>query len=105
MTAFGPEVLLDQDNARILEYEMLLRSTYSPDLDLSAHFLLPNFEKWLSGKTFSSNDEISAQTNADCEEYNFDYLEGVKKFEKIWKKSMELMGNYVEKYIYIRKMN
>ena len=63
-----------------LRSENLQHPPYSPDLAPSDIFLFPNMEKWLSGKKFSSNDEVITETKeyfAGLEKMY--YTEGIKK--------------------------
>ena len=73
------------------------RITYSLDLVLY-DFLFPNLKKWLGGKKFTSNVEVIAEIEAYFAEFDKSYFsEGLKKWQKRWKKHILLKRNYVEK--------
>lgn len=64
-------------------------------------------KKWLTGKKFTTNEEVEQETNAYFSELPKSYyLEGIKKLEYRWTKCIELKGDYVEKYneIYTKKL-
>lgn len=104
------KVLFHQDNApahssavatsKLVElgYELLPHPPYSPDLAPCDFFLFPNMKKWLAGQRFSSNEEVIAATEAYFAGFDKKYfLDGLKRLEHRWKKSVELKGEYVEK--------
>jgi hypothetical protein len=55
-------------------------------------------KKWLAGRRFYSNEEVTAETNACfaelCQSY---YSEGINKLEKHWTNCVSLKGDCVEK--------
>ncbi|EGI69314.1 Histone-lysine N-methyltransferase SETMAR [Acromyrmex echinatior] len=80
-----------------LRYELLPHPPYSPDL-ASCDFFFPNLKKWLGGKKFTSNVEVIAEIEAYFAEFDKSYFsEGLKKWQKRWKKYILLKRNYVEK--------
>lgn len=83
---------------RDLGYELLGHPPYSPDLAPSDFHLFPKFKKFLSGKRFSSNEDIQTAVDAYfamLPESHF--LEGILLLEKRWTKCIEVNGDYVEK--------
>lgn len=74
------KVLFHQDNAPVhtfviatakineLKFELLPRTTYSPDLATSNCFLFPKLKKWHSGKRFANNEEVESAVNGYFEE-------------------------------------
>lgn len=54
---------------------------------------------WLSGKRFSSNEEVNAERNTYFAEFRKSYLEGLKKLENHWTKCIDLKGSCGEKLI------
>ena len=52
-------------------------------------------KNWLRAKTFSSNNQVIAETNEYFEEFDQTYfLEGIKKFGFRWSKYIELKEDY-----------
>lgn len=47
-----------------LSFKVLPHAPYSTDLAPTNYFLFPNLKKWLTGRRFTSNDELKAETNA-----------------------------------------
>lgn len=104
------KIIFHQDNApvhkgavamgklRDLGYELLGHPPYSPDLAPSDFYLFPKLKTFLSGKRFSSNEDIVTAVDA-----YFDMLpethfrEGILLLEKRWTKCIEVNGDYVEK--------
>ena len=58
-----------------------------PDLAPCDFFMFPNMKKWLSGKRFTSNEQVIAATEAYFAEFDKPYfLDGFKKLEYRWTK-------------------
>ncbi|KAF7285572.1 hypothetical protein GWI33_010481 [Rhynchophorus ferrugineus] len=65
----------------------------------SGYFLFPDLKIMLSGKKFSSNEEVilGAETEAYFEEKNKSYYKnGIEKLEGRYNQYITLEGNYVE---------
>lgn len=104
------KIIFHQDNApvhksalamgklRDLGYDLLGHPPYSPDLAPSDFHLFPNLKKFVSGKRFSSNEEVELAVddyfNSLPESH---FREGILKLEKRWTKCIEEQGDYVEK--------
>ncbi|GFX00736.1 histonelysine Nmethyltransferase SETMARlike [Trichonephila clavipes] len=86
--------------AEIIEllFELLEHPPYSPDLAPSGFFLFPYLKIALGGQRCSSNEEAITFVNNYFAEKNAEYyLDGLHRWEHLWKKCVELEGDYVEK--------
>ncbi|KAF7267643.1 hypothetical protein GWI33_019133 [Rhynchophorus ferrugineus] len=81
-----------------LGFELLLHpSIHSPDLPPSDYFLFSDLKRILAGKTFSSNEEVIAETEAYFEAKHKSYCKkGIEKLEGRYNGCIILEGNYVE---------
>jgi len=52
--------VFDKHEYRDLKYELLEHSPYSSDLAPSDFHLFPNLKKFVTGKRFGSNEEVSS---------------------------------------------
>jgi hypothetical protein len=103
------KIIFHQDNApthksvlamgklRDLQYELLERPPYSPDLAPADLYLFPKLKLFLAGQGFSSNQEV----NAAVEGYFADlmknhYRDGIMALDHCWNKCISLKGHYVE---------
>ena len=81
-----------------LHYKLLPYWLYSPDLVPCDFFLFPKLKKSLAGQKFELNEEVIATKEAYFADLEKTYFsDGLKKFEHIWVKCIELKGDYVEK--------
>ncbi|VVC40054.1 Hypothetical protein CINCED_3A010488 [Cinara cedri] len=103
------KVLFYQDNAPChksmktmeklheLGFELLPHPPYSPDLAPSDFFLFSDLKRTLTGKKFSTNEEVIAETEAYFEAKDKSYYKnGIEKLEVRYNRCIALEGNYVE---------
>ena len=103
-------VLLLQDNAPVhtaniatkaahdCGFEVLPHPPYSPDLAPSDFYLFPKLKESITGRRYSSNDEIKAVVEGYFNDVpEFFFLEGLQMLQKRWKKCILIEGDYVEK--------
>ncbi|GFW35022.1 histone-lysine N-methyltransferase SETMAR [Trichonephila clavipes] len=83
-----------------LKFELLLHAPYLRDLAPLDYSLFPNLKKWLSGQRFSDDEVMSAVKGYFEEQVGSYYKKGIELIEHRWEKSIELKGDYVEKYIF-----
>ncbi|KAF7276706.1 hypothetical protein GWI33_009901 [Rhynchophorus ferrugineus] len=80
-----------------LGFQLLPRPPYSPDQSPSDYFLFPNLKRMLAGKTFSSNEEVIAETDAYFEAKDKSYYKnGIEKLEGRYNQCIILEMNYVK---------
>ncbi|XP_014486230.1 PREDICTED: histone-lysine N-methyltransferase SETMAR-like [Dinoponera quadriceps] len=102
-------VLLHQDDVQVptsaiamaklheLGYELLPHPPYSPDLAPCSFFLFSNMKNWLTGKTFTTVDEMTAAVNDYFAGFDQTYFtDGIKGLEKRWTTCIKLKGDYIE---------
>jgi len=71
--------------AKLMElgFQLVPHPLYSLDLAPSDYYLFPNMKKWLAGRRFYSNEEVTAETNAYFAELcQSSYSEGINKLEQ-----------------------
>jgi histone-lysine N-methyltransferase SETMAR len=103
-------VLLLQDNApvhtahiattaaRDCDFEVLPHPPYSPDLAPSDFYLFPKLKESITGRRYSSNEEIKTVVEGYFDNVsNTFFLEGLQMLYKRWMKCISLQGDYVEK--------
>lgn len=80
-----------------LKYELLLHPQYSPELDPSEFYLLPNLKGWLQGKRFATRTQLDVEINGYFDGFDHTYFtRGVEMLEERWSKCIELHGNYID---------
>lgn len=80
-----------------LKYELLCHPQYSPDLDPSEFYLLPNLKGWLQGKRFATRTQLDMEINGYFDGFDSTYFtKGIKMLEERWSKCIELDGNYID---------
>lgn len=78
-----------------LKYEFLEYPPFASDLTLSDYLLFPNIEECLSGKRFSSNEEIVAVVDGYCKHLPEPHVkDGIYLFKKRRTKCIESDGGY-----------
>jgi len=61
-------------------------------------FSIPNYEIFLRGKRFSSDEEVKEAITNWFEEQSKDYFSrGIKWLQQKWAKCIELLGDYIKK--------
>jgi hypothetical protein len=71
-------------------------STVISRFSLRDFFLFPNMKKWLGGKRFASDEEVTTETEAYFAVWQILFLEGLKKLESCSAKCIEPKSSYVE---------
>lgn len=80
-----------------LKYELLFHPQYSPDLDPSEFYLLPNLKGWLQGKRFATREQLDVEINGYFDGFDRTYFtKGIEMLEERWSKCIELHGNYID---------
>ena len=80
-----------------LGYELLPHPPYSPDLASSDFFLFADLKRMLTGKKFSSDEEVIAETEAYFEDKEkLDYKNGIGKLYDRYNRCIALKRNYIE---------
>ncbi|GFY69992.1 histone-lysine N-methyltransferase SETMAR [Trichonephila inaurata madagascariensis] len=78
--------------------DLLSHSASSDDLAFSDFHLFPKFKTFVSGKCFTSNDEVERVINKYFHNLpDLHFLERILMLEKRWTKCNEVKGDYVEK--------
>ena len=103
-------VLLHQDNApvhtsriameavRECGYELLPHPPYSPDLAPSDFHLFPKLKKYLRGRRFDDDNELTATVEGWLGDQPVDLFQsGIRDWQSRWNRCVELEGDYVEK--------
>ncbi|KAF8764965.1 Mariner Mos1 transposase like protein [Argiope bruennichi] len=81
-----------------MKFEILLHSSYSPDMVPSDNNFFPNLKKILSERNFCSDIEVISATYAYSEAFEEStYREGGQASPYLWSKCMSLEEDYVEK--------
>ena len=102
------KVLFHQDNAPChksiatmvklheLHFELLLHTSYSPDLAPSDDLQFANLKRILKGKRFGSTEEVISETEEyfEAKDKSF-YKKGIELLEKRWNQGIFLEGDYV----------
>ena len=104
------KIIFHQDNApahksvlamgklRDLQYELLERPPYSPDLAPSDFCLFPKLKLFLPGQRFFSNQEaITAVERYFTDLTKNHYRDRIMALDHRWNKCVSLKGDYVEK--------
>lgn len=80
-----------------LKYELLCHPQYSPDLDPSEFYLLPNLKGWLQGKRFATRTQLDMEMNGYFDGFDSTYFtKGIEMLEERWSKCILLDGNYID---------
>lgn len=80
-----------------LNFELVPHPPLSPDLSPSNYWLIPALKKTLSGKKFTSNNEVIAAAEAFFDEQDsLFYWKGVEMLEKRWTDCIARDGNYID---------
>jgi histone-lysine N-methyltransferase SETMAR len=83
---------------RDLHYQLLEHPPYSPDLAPSDFYLFPKHKLFLTGQSFSSNQEaIVAVEGYFAYLTKNHYRDEIMALEHRWNKCISLKGDYVEK--------
>ena len=83
---------------RELKWQLLLYPAYSPDLAPSDFHLFGPMKDSLRGIKFENEKEIRVTVKKVLDSFTRIWFEeGIKKLEKLWKKRINLQGDYVEK--------
>lgn len=83
-------------------FEILEHPPYSPDLAPSDFYLFPRLKEHPRGKKFEDNNEVMAAVEEFSESQSKDFFfKGILGLAKRWTKCIDLLGDYVEKYIFL----
>ena len=74
------------EKMRNLKYELLGHPPYLPDLAFSDSHLFPNLKKFVTGKCFETNEEVTAAVNGCSEDLELHFTDGIQLSEKLWAK-------------------
>ena len=92
------QILATQKKLAYLGFQCLYRPLYSPVLTPSDYHLFSGLKIQLKSRHFSSNAvTAAAETWLDGQHSEF-FLSGLQKLEQLAKKSVELRGEYFEKF-------
>ena len=80
-----------------VSFEIVQHPAYSPDLAPCDYYLFTNLKKHLSGKVFSTNEEVVYAVNAYFGSMNAAfYSRGIQMLKDRWTRCVQLKGDYVE---------
>ena len=86
------------ETLRKLEFQVMVHPPYSPDLALSDYHLFGLLKEALSGRRFTSDQEVKEAVHAwlAAQPKTF-FSKGIRKLVQQWTKCVEKQGDYVEK--------
>ena len=73
------KVVFCQDKIKGLKFILLPRSPYLPYLMQSDFYLFPNLKKWLTGKRFTDDNQVSDAVNGCFEPVSYTHLDVYKR--------------------------
>ena len=80
-----------------LGYELVLHPPHSPDLAPNDYFLFSDLKRMLTGKKFSLDEEVIAETEAFFEaKDNYYYKNGIENLKDRYNRCIALDGMCVE---------